>query len=325
MAKMICLDKKYSTTQLLIKEKPEPELKEGGKFESVLFFTEGEERKGEGGLQEKGYFKKSYDDKPLVSIITVVFNGDKYLYQTIESVINQDYDNVEYIIIDGGSTDRTVEIIREYEDRIDFWVSEKDNGISDAFNKGIHQARGEFILMLNCGDSFMSNTAIDGSLLVKNMNQIITFQAKTSYGNIFPSNHTYTIDTMNNCFSTINNFVNNAMVAHQTAFVPKSVYNEIGGYNNKYKIRMDFDFFIRASKKFEIKFYPKPIVLYPTDGISSQLKNRLIFKMEEFNAIHNNICNSCILYNIYFFVALPFYLFKKLLSSIKYSILEWKK
>ena len=323
MPNAICLDENYSTTKLLTKVNPAIENSLEDKFETVLFLQEG--KNGKGGLRTKGYMKKSYDDKPLVSIITVVFNGEKNLQGTIESVITQNYDNVEYVIIDGGSTDGTVDIIKKYEDRVDFWVSEKDNGISEAFNKGIDEARGEFILMLNCGDSFIFNRAIDSDLLVKNMNKIITFQAKTSYGNIFPSNYTYMTDSTSNCFLRINNFVQNAMVAHQTSFVPKSVYNEIGCYDNKYSIRMDFDFFIRASKKYEIKFYPRPIVLYPTDGISSQLKNRLAFKMEELDAIHNNICNSCLLYDIYFFVTLPIYLFKKLLSSIKYTLLDWRK
>ena len=137
MTKTICLDENFSTTQLLTQEKPILEQNAEDKFETILFLPESENRKGEGGLRTKGYFKKSYDDKPLISIITVVFNGERYLEQTIQSVIDQTYDNVEYIIIDGGSTDGTLDIIKKYEDKIDYWVSEKDNGIYDAMNKGI--------------------------------------------------------------------------------------------------------------------------------------------------------------------------------------------
>jgi len=100
---------------------------------SKLFLSEGENRKGEGGQRTKGHFKKSYEKKPLISVITVVFNGEKYLEETITSVINQTYENVEYIIIDGGSTDGTLDIIKRYEDKIDYWVSEKDNGIYDDY------------------------------------------------------------------------------------------------------------------------------------------------------------------------------------------------
>ena len=155
------INKKYSTTKLLTKDKPLLEIKPADNFETVLFLPENINRKAEGGLRTKGYYKKSYDDKPLVSIVTVVFNGEKYLEQTIQSVINQTYDNVEYIIIDGGSTDGTVDIIKNYEDRIDYWISEKDKGIYDAMNKGINLASGEWINFMNAGDIFYDEKVLN--------------------------------------------------------------------------------------------------------------------------------------------------------------------
>jgi glycosyltransferase involved in cell wall biosynthesis len=93
---------------------------------------------------------------PLITIITVVFNGEKFLEETICSVVNQTYDNIEYIIIDGGSTDGTLDIIRKYEKKIDYWISEKDKGIYDAMNKGIEIATGEWINFMNAGDRFLN-------------------------------------------------------------------------------------------------------------------------------------------------------------------------
>nr|WP_071779299.1 glycosyltransferase family 2 protein [Sulfurimonas hongkongensis] len=90
--------------------------------------------------------------RPLVSIITVVYNGEEHLEETILSIINQTYEHVEYIIIDGGSTDGTLKIIKKYEDAIDYWVSKKDSGIYDAMNKGIERASGEWINFINAGD-----------------------------------------------------------------------------------------------------------------------------------------------------------------------------
>ncbi len=88
---------------------------------------------------------KQIDSLPLITVITVVYNGEKYLEETIQSVINQTYPNVEYIIIDGGSTDETIDIIKKYEDKIDLWISEKDEGIYDAMNKGIYLATGQWV------------------------------------------------------------------------------------------------------------------------------------------------------------------------------------
>ena len=122
------------------------------KFETVLFLPEGEARQGEGGLRTQGYFKTSLESKPLITVVTVVFNGEQFLEETIQSVINQTYDNVEYIIIDGGSSDGTLDIIRKYEHAIDYWVSEKDKGIYGAMNKGCMLALGDGINFLNAGD-----------------------------------------------------------------------------------------------------------------------------------------------------------------------------
>jgi glycosyltransferase involved in cell wall biosynthesis len=109
------------------------------------------------GLRSKGYFKKSYNNKPLISVITVVLNGKKYLEETIKSVLNQTYDNIEYVIIDGGSTDGTIDIIKKYEDKIDYWVSEPDNGIYDAMNKAIDAITGKWVNFINSSDTLNDN------------------------------------------------------------------------------------------------------------------------------------------------------------------------
>lgn len=94
---------------------------------------------------------------PLITVITVVYNGAKYLEETIQSVINQTYPNVEYIIIDGGSTDGTLDIMKKYEDYIDYWISEKDAGIYDAMNKGVEVAFGNWVYFLGSDDALVDN------------------------------------------------------------------------------------------------------------------------------------------------------------------------
>jgi len=104
-------------------------------------------------IDKEGPSQKKIDDKkPLVSVITVVLNSPLFLEETIKSVINQSYDNVEYIIIDGNSTDNTINVIRKYENSISYWISEKDSGMYDALSKGFLLTNGELICYLNAGD-----------------------------------------------------------------------------------------------------------------------------------------------------------------------------
>jgi glycosyltransferase involved in cell wall biosynthesis len=97
----------------------------------------------------------SSPDLPLVSVITAVFNGQQYMVNCIESVLQQDYPNVEYIVIDGGSSDGTIDLLRRYNDRIAFWSSEPDQGVYDAWNKGLRIARGEWICFVGADDEFL--------------------------------------------------------------------------------------------------------------------------------------------------------------------------
>src|SRR6187455_126103 len=98
--------------------------------------------------------KTGMENSPLVSIITIVYNGEKYIENTIQSVINQSYPNLEYIIIDGGSTDNTVDIIKKYQSHISYWISEPDNGQTDAINKGFAKCTGEIFNWLNSDDYY---------------------------------------------------------------------------------------------------------------------------------------------------------------------------
>ncbi len=108
------------------------------------------------------------NNKPLISVVTVVYNGAEFLEDTITSVINQTYDNIEYIIIDGGSTDGTLDIIRKYEDNITYWISEPDKGMYEAIDKGFKVAKGEILAWLNADDIYYSGTLNIVSKVFKN-------------------------------------------------------------------------------------------------------------------------------------------------------------
>jgi glycosyltransferase involved in cell wall biosynthesis len=98
--------------------------------------------------------------EPKITIITVSRNSEQFLPETIESIINQSYANIEYIIIDGASTDSTIDIIKHYSENIDIWISEPDTGMYDAMNKGLERATGDYILVLNSDDLLMDNDTI---------------------------------------------------------------------------------------------------------------------------------------------------------------------
>ena len=99
-------------------------------------------------------------EKPLISIITVAYNAIQLIEATIKSVINQSYTSIEYIIIDGGSTDGTIDIIKKYDKYLAYWISEPDKGIYDAMNKAIKKANGDWINFMNCGDTFVDENVI---------------------------------------------------------------------------------------------------------------------------------------------------------------------
>lgn len=122
---------------------------------------------------------------PKISVITVVYNGELLIKKTIQSVLNQTYDNVEYLIIDGESKDKTIEIVQEYKEQITNWISEPDKGLYDAMNKGLKMATGDFVLFMNAGDAFYSEKVLE--------NAFAKYDAETDvlYGEVMMVNEQY--------------------------------------------------------------------------------------------------------------------------------------
>jgi len=156
----ICHDERFSTTRLLFRGQVSSNAASKLNGEGNASASAARAIKREGGLRTKGFSKQDVSKKPLVTVITVVSNGAQRLEDTIRSVLNQSYDNVEYIVIDGGSTDGTLELIGKFGDAIDYWVSEPDSGVYDAMNKGLDAASGEWVNFMNAGDAFCSKQSI---------------------------------------------------------------------------------------------------------------------------------------------------------------------
>lgn len=193
------------------------------------------ECKREGGLRTNGHFKKSLPDKPLISIITIVFNGEKYLEDTILNIIKQSYDNVEYVVIDGVSTDRTLEIIKKYEGEIDYWVSEPDKGLYDAMNKGIGLANGDWVNFMNAGDVFYNTGMIDS--LVNYFKE----DASLIYGDVRVA---YTDHENTQKADKFSNLWKGMICCHQSIFTRRQALIELM-FNLEYNLASDYEFLCR--------------------------------------------------------------------------------
>lgn len=208
-----------------------------------------------------------------VSIITITYNCVDCILSTIESVKNQSYSNIEYIIIDGSSDDGTVKLIKKNESGIK-WISQKDYGIADAFNKGVKLATGELILFLNAGDRFVDNCVVATA---------VSDYLENNVDVLF-----YKVHVKQNIYIPSSRFNDNALVIwskseipHQGAFVKRKVFERIGGFNIFIKIRMDFDFFVRCNKAgLSYKYIPRIIVEYLPGGVSMKSENKHIFYRE---------------------------------------------
>ena len=200
------------------------------------------QKKNQGGLKTRNLVKKSYPNRPLITVVTAVYNGQEYLEQTIQSVFNQNYDNVEYIVVDGGSTDQTLEIIQRYESTLDYWLSEPDEGVYYAMNKGIMLANGELIVLLNADDFFHEDS------LSRVVEMFMLNQKKEAiyYGNAYILYE----DLQTTSLRKANlNFKKCMGVIHQTMFVSKEVYKKHGLYDLKYSNAADYDFAIKTFLK----------------------------------------------------------------------------
>lgn len=180
--------------------------------------------------------KKNKSLVPLVSIITVTFNAEEYLEEAIDSVLNQTYKNIEYIIIDGGSTDSTVDIIKKFEKKIDYWVSEKDAGIYDAMNKGLKASTGDIIGILNA-DDFYVNDAVE-----KSVSALLESGLDYSVGNIIKIPSHVIVAPV---YPLISANYQGMMYPHIGAFIKKSVYNKVGFFDTRYKLAADFEMAMR--------------------------------------------------------------------------------
>ncbi len=258
----------------------------------------------EGGLRKRGVIYTRAANKPLITVITVVRNGERFLEQTIRSVVEQTYDTMEYIIVDGASTDGTLDIIKKYEHKIAYWISEPDKGIYDAMNKGIDLATGEWINFMNAGDMFYANDVIDKVFAPSER------RADVLYGDhhlIYGTNHAKTCKA-----GEVKDLWKGMIFCHQSSFVKTSLMKEYR-FNCKEKIAADFELLYRlALEKHTFHSTGLTIASVSADGLSGT--NTLLSVTEQWNVV-KRLSNSR-LKNFYYIYLIAVRIAKNIVKTI---------
>lgn len=228
-----------------------------------------------------------------VSIITVAFNSATTIRDTIESVLSQDYPQIEYIVVDGGSTDGTQDIVREYGARVSRLISEPDRGIYDAMNKGIGLATGDVIGFLNSDDMYIDSTAVSQLMTAMDSQKSDCVFADLIY--VAPENTNQILRYYNSGKFKPSLFQYGWMPAHPTFFAKKAMYEKAGLFSLDYKIAADFELLVRmlAVNMASYAYLPKPIVRMRAGGVStSGLKHSLLLNQEIVRACQANGINT---------------------------------
>ncbi len=227
----------------------------------------------EGGLRTKGRFKRSLPDTPLITVVTVVLNGRKHLEEAIESVTNQTYENIEYLIIDGGSLDGTIDIIKKYDQRIDYWVSERDAGIYDAMNKSLNIATGDWLIFIGADDVLHNCLEEVATKLVRPHDiyygNVELLSSKTIYAGKY---NRYKLMQQNIC--------------HQTIFYPRTIYKS-HQYDIAFGMLADYKYNIELwGRGHRFNFIPLTVSRFNDYGASSHKEPR--FKSKQLALIKDN-------------------------------------
>ena len=230
-----------------------------------------------------------------VSIITVCFNSSKTIEETIQSVLSQDYPNIEYLVIDGGSIDGTQTIIQKYQGNIDSWVSEPDQGMYAAMNKGISMATGDVIGILNSDDVYVSSRAVS---------ELMYVMSKAKADVVFADLILVDQNNLNKVLRYYDSgrfqprkFRWGWMPAHPTVFVKKKYYDRVGLFALDYQIAADYEMLIRilAIEKAPFAYLPKPMVRMRAGGASTAglsrnwILNKEIVRACRENGIYTNM------------------------------------
>ena len=223
-----------------------------------------------------------------ISIITITYNSSKTLATTLTSVANQDYHNIEHIIVDGLSKDNTIEIVKQFP-HVAKWISEKDNGLYDALNKGIKMATGDVIGLIHSDDFLASNDAVSKVVKAFQENSIDSIIGDISF--VHPDNLKKVVRHYSSKNWNPNKFAKGYMPAHPAFYCKKEFFDKYGYYKMGYKIAADYELLIRFlyTHKISYKYIAETIAMMRTGGTSNEnFKSRIILNQEIVRACAEN-------------------------------------
>lgn len=232
---------------------------------------------------------KSLTEKPLISVITAVLNGEEYLEQTILSVINQSYKKVEYIIINDGSTDNTANILKKYDEQIAYWESQPNSGLYSSWNKALKHAKGEWICFLGADDYFWSLDVLEK--VVPQLNKAWPdFRVVYGKNNFISLKDGQVIMTHGQPWDEIKNkFLYEMCLPHPGLFHHRSLFEEYGNFDSSFKISGDYDFLLRELKRKDAYHIEDIIVTgVRMGGMSSTLDNMVVTHRENIKCRRKN-------------------------------------
>lgn len=244
--------------------------------------------------KEGGYrINSSASGVPMLSIITVVYNSEQFIERTIQSVLNQTYKNIEHIILDGGSKDKTLDIINNYNDQIAYWKSEPDKGIYDAMNKAQNFAHGNYVMFLNSGDEFCDHQVLEN--IFKNSSSDVYYGDTVitdEQGNALRNRRLRPPQNL-----TWKDFRFGMLVCHQSIIIKRALSQQ---YNTKYKIAADIDWAIRSIKSAQTITNTRiNISKFMEGGMSSQHHKRGLQERFEILSKHFGIIQNALVH-VYF-------------------------
>jgi glycosyltransferase involved in cell wall biosynthesis len=214
------------------------------------------------GKRLKSTFTCGTSEHPLVTVITAVFNGQPHVARCLDSVILQDYPNIEHIVLDGGSRDGTLEVLKQYDEHLAFWKTEPDQGVFDAWNKALGKARGEWICFLGADDEFLPG-AVSAYMALARKHPDVEFLSSrarlehpTGYSPVFGRQWSWP------------QFARAMTTVHVGSMHRRTMFERLGRFDTSYRIAGDYELMLRARNGLRAAFMPEVSVVMRAGGLS---------------------------------------------------------